>query len=380
MKKFLSLPIDWFILAIPIVLTTIGIVTIYTITYPDYHWKLTFDQITYAAIGLTAMVILMFTDYRMFSSIPGIIYLVGLLFLAPLLPFLAPKLPFVTSTFGATRWIDLGFFQIQPSEIFKLLGAIVAAAFLSKRVGRITVSAMAAYAVMMAIPLVMVYLEPNLSTTIVLLVMFTGMFLAAKPSGRMVAILVGVALVAVPIVFFSLKPYQRTRIDTFLHLSTSSQNTENTDNKTNGKDYNVKQSLIAVGSGGLTGQGFGQGSQTVLNFLPVAHSDFIFAGFAEATGFIGSFILLGLYILLIMRIITLAGLSVDPFGQLLAVGLSIKIFFQVVVHVGTNLGLLPVTGIPLPFMSYGGTSMIIDLASIGILLNIYIRHKKFIFS
>jgi rod shape determining protein RodA len=113
--------------------------------------------------------------------------------------------------------------------------------------------------------------------------------------------------------------------------------------------------------------------------LPVAHADFIFAGYAEATGFVGSIVLIGLYVTLILRIISIARMSNDPFGRLLAVGIGAKILFQVTVHIGMNIGILPVTGIPLPFMSYGGTSLIIDLASIGILQSIYIRHKKTLF-
>jgi rod shape determining protein RodA len=381
-KRLWSLPIEWFVLIIPIILTITGIITIYTITYPDYQWKLTLDQIVFASIGLGALLVFMFTDYRLLSSIPGVIYIVGLVFLALLLPFIAPRLPFVSSVFGATRWIDFGFFQLQPSELFKLLGTIVAAAFLAKRVGRISVLGLIVYTFLVGIPVAMVLVEPNLGTTAVLVFIFGCIFIAAKPSPRIIAFVVAATIIAVPLVFMSLKPYQKTRVETFLNMNKQDNANATTAEKEKSKDakYNVTQALIAVGSGGLLGRGFGQGSQTVLNFLPVAHSDFIFAGFAEATGFVGSFAILFLYFILLMRIISVAGQSTDPFGQLFAIGIAAKFFIQVVVHIGMNLGLLPVTGIPLPFMSYGGTAIIIDMASVGIILNIFIRHKKFLFS
>ena len=170
--------------------------------------------------------------------------------------------------------------------------------------------------------------------------------------------------------YVNLQGYQKSRIETFLNPASDPL----------GEGYNVQQSLIAVGSGGLTGRGFGQGSQTVLNFLPVPHADFIYAGYAEATGFIGSSVLLLLYVVLVFRALSIARDSNDPFGQLIAIGIATKFFFQVTIHLGMNVGLLPVTGIPLPFMSYGGTALIIDMALIGVLESIAIRHKKVVFS
>ncbi|MEX0594761.1 MAG: FtsW/RodA/SpoVE family cell cycle protein, partial [Patescibacteria group bacterium] len=185
--------------------------------------------------------------------------------------------------------------------------------------------------------------------------------------GMVIAMVIGLGLLLSNL--HNLQPYQQQRIETFLNPASDPL----------GEGYNVIQSLIAVGSGGLSGQGFGQGSQTVLNFLPVPHADFIYAGYAEATGFIGSSILLILYVILVFRAITIARDSTDPFGQLLALGIATKFFFQTAVHIGMNVGLLPVTGIPLPFMSYGGTALIVDMALIGILESIAIRHKKIVF-
>ncbi|QQG50011.1 MAG: rod shape-determining protein RodA [Candidatus Berkelbacteria bacterium] len=370
MKRFLSLPIDWFLLAIPLLLVVVGTITIYTITFNQYHTSLAVDQAIFAALGVVALLGLMFSDYRFLGSIAGLLYAAGLLLLIPLLPPLAPKLPFVLKVFGAYRWLNFGIFQLQPAEIFKLIAGIAAAKYLSGYISAINWKRLLGYVALTGIPTALVLLQPDLGTTAVVFTVFCGIFLAARPSGKTIA-LAGVALViALTVAWFSLQDYQKQRIETFLNPASDPQ----------GEGYNVRQALIAIGSGGLTGRGFGQGSQSVLNFLPVAHADFIFAGYAEATGFVGSGTLLILYVVLIHRIIAIASSSTDPFGRLLAIGIGSKLMFQVTVHIGMNLGLLPVTGIPLPFMSYGGTALVIDLASIGVLQSIYIRHKRALFA
>jgi len=365
-RRILNSPIDWFILVIPLILTITGIITIYTITFNQGRSALATDQTIFAALGLVALIILMFSDYRFLRSLSGVLYFVGLVLLVPLLPWLAVKLPFTLKVFGAYRWLDFGFFQLQPAEVFKLIGAIFSASLLTNFVSRINWRRALSYLLLALAPVLLVLAQPDLGTAAVIAAVFTGVFLAALPPGRIIIALLIVFALAAPVSWSNLKPYQRERVEAFLSPTADPQ----------GQGYNVRQALIAVGSGGLSGRGFGQGSQTVLNFLPVAHTDFVFAGFAEATGFIGSLTILWLYILLIFRILALARDSTDTFGSLLAVGIAAKFIFQITVHIGMNLGLLPVTGIPLPFMSYGGTSLIIDLAAIGILQSIHIRQKK----
>jgi len=370
MRRFLSVPIDWLLLFIPILLVGMGIVTIYTITFTEHQAAIAIDQGVFAVIGLVAMLVLMFSDYRFFSSVSGLIYLGGLLLLLPLLPMLAPRLPFVIKVFGAYRWLNFGFFQLQPAEVFKLAAAISASKYLSSVIGMISWRKLFGYLALAGVPVALVLLQPDLGTASVVFIVFVGIFLAARPSGRTLLVALLALLIGISVLWFSLRDYQKQRLETFLNPTADPQ----------GQGYNVRQALIAVGSGGLTGRGFGQGSQTVLNFLPVAHADFIFAGYAEATGFVGSATLLVLYVVLLHRITAVARASIDPFGQLLAIGIGAKILFQTTVHIGMNVGLLPVTGIPLPFMSYGGTALVIDLASIGILQSIYIRHKKTMFN
>ncbi|MEK7202530.1 MAG: FtsW/RodA/SpoVE family cell cycle protein [Patescibacteria group bacterium] len=365
-RRFLSAPIDWVTIIIPTILTVTGIITIYTITFAQEKSGLATSQIIFALIGLVTMVVAMFSDYRHLRSFANILYALGVIMLILLVPPLAAKIPFTLKIFGAYRWLDLGFFQLQPGEIFKLIAAIFGAKILTQHIGLIDWKKTLVYILFSAVPILLVLSQPDLGTASVILVVFAACFLAARPSGRIVTTILTVFIISLPLIWANLRPYQQSRVETLLNPASDPQ----------GQGYNVRQSLIAIGSGGLTGRGFGQGSQTVLNFLPVAHTDFVFSGFAEATGFVGSIVIIFLYMLLIYRAINIASISTDKFGQLLAIAIAAKLLFQVTVHIGMNLGLLPVTGIPLPFMSGGGTSLIIDLLCIGILQSIHIRHKR----
>ena len=185
---------------------------------------------------------------------------------------------------------------------------------------------------------------------------------------KKIYLIIGLAvLIALsPVAWHFLKPYQKNRIEAFINPTIDP----------HGAGYNVSQSKIAVGSGGLWGTGLGKGSQSQLNFLPVAHTDFIFAGTAEATGFVGSLILFSLLFFLILRVINVAQTAKDDFGMYLGIGFGVMLLFQILVNIGMNIGIMPVTGIPLPFVSYGGSAMLSNMAAIGILQSIYARHKK----
>lgn len=370
MRKLLTLPIDWSLLIIPILLTVTGIVTIYTITFSSHQNSLAISQLIFAVIGLVIMVALMFLDYKFLSKHALIFYLLGIVLLLPLIPIFAHRLPFVLKVYGASRWINLGFTQLQPSEVFKVIAAIVGARLMARKVGELRWNRLLIYSIVMAIPIALVIMQPDLGTATIILAIFMTIFFYARPSKKIILVIILIAAILVPVGWLSLKDYQKNRIETFLNPTADPQ----------GQGYNVRQSLIAVGSGGMTGRGFGQGSQTVLNFLPVPHADFIFAGFAEATGLVGASVMLVLYILLILRIIDIAREAKDNFGRLFALAMAIMFCIQASVHIGMNIGLLPVTGVPLPFMSYGGTALVIDFAVIGILQSIYIRNKRTVFT
>src|SRR3990167_4973923 len=321
-RKFFSAPIDWIALIVPIILTITGVITIYTITFAQEKSGLATSQVIFACIGLVAMVVAMFSDYRRLRSFANILYLLGVAMLVLLIPPIAAKIPFTLKIFGAYRWLDLGFFQLQPGEIFKLIAAIFGAKILTQHIGLIDWKKTLVYVFFSVVPISLVLLQPDLGTSTVILVVFTAAFLAARPSGRIITTILVIFIISLPLIWANLRPYQQNRVETLLNPTSDPQ----------GQGYNVRQSLIAIGSGGLTGRGFGQGSQTVLNFLPVAHTDFVFSGFAEATGFVGSLVIILLYLIFIYRAISIASISTDKFGQLLAITIAAKVLYQVTVH------------------------------------------------
>jgi len=352
---------DWLLYALPIILVILGIATIYSLTYYE-NIKLFYNQIIFASIGIILMLAFTFLDYRHLKSASIPIYLIGLIMLV--LIFFVGK-----SSFGATRWFSLGFFDLQPAEIFKLILIIFLSSYLSDKIGNLTFKNIGIAAIITLIPVVLVMLQPDLGTAIILMLIFLSLLIACKLNFKQVAMFLVIISILVFTGWHFLKDYQKERLVTFMNPA----------HDPYGSGYNVTQSLITVGSGGLFGKGFGHGPQSQLNFLPVAHTDFVFAGIAEATGFAGSIILLALFIILLFKIINLARISKDNFGALLSIGIASFIFFQVIINIGMNIGLAPVTGIPLPFISSGGSSLILVLICIGILQSIYLRHKKIVF-
>lgn len=354
--------IEWTLLIVPIILTIIGIVTIYSITYanpPVIH--LTFDQIIFAVIGLGLLIFFTFLDYRLFRTLAFPLYLTSVILLIAV-HFWGMKI------YGATRWIDFGFFQLQPSELFKLFSIMLLAKFFTEW-ANITLRKLIFLAILFLPPFWLILKEPDFGTAIIVgaLIVF---LLWYSPIRRLYLAIAGSVLVVLtPVIWFLLHNYQRSRILAFI----------NPDYDPSGAGYNVRQSIIAIGSGGILGRGLGYGSQSQLNFLPVAWTDFIFAGWAEGAGFIGAVVLIGLIVLLIWRAVNVARVSKDNFGMYLALGIAAVILVQSSINIGMNLRLMPVTGIPLPFVSYGGTSLITMLSSIGILESIYLRHKKITF-
>jgi rod shape determining protein RodA len=217
----------------------------------------------------------------------------------------------------------------------------------------------------LAIPIFLILREPDLGTTLSILFVALVVLIALRAPKKFLLGGVILIFVASPIVWAKLKPYQKERIVSFANPSSNP--------LTSG--YNVNQAKIAVGSGGLLGKGFSGSTQSQLQFLPIAHIDFIFSGWAEATGFVGSSMLVIAFAVLIWRIFTVANLARENFGFVFGVGAAALIFFQALVNIGMNIGIMPVTGIPLPFVSYGGTSFLIDSAILGIVQSIYLRRK-----
>lgn len=361
--------IDWFVFLVPILLVATGIATIYTVSFISKGNSLALAQLVSAGIGVALMVGMTFFDYRLLKSLIIPIYLVGIILLMFLITPGLKSLPFVITTMGATRWINLGFTQLQPSELFKLILIIALAAYFSKYKNNLKWYVILGAIGITMIPVIMTLKQPDLGTSMVLVAILVANLVAVNLKKIYYMVMGLGTLMMMPVMWFMLRDYQKERLTVFL----------NPQHDPTGSGYNVLQSIIAVGSGGLTGRGFGQGPQSQLNFLPVAHTDFIFAGFAEATGFVGAFVLIIAFVILFLRLISASRISKDDFGMFLAIGTAMMILFQVFVNIGMNISLMPVTGIPLPFVSYGGTSLIINFMMMGIIQSIYLRHKKITF-
>lgn len=366
-KKLYS--IDFSLYLIPIILSALSVALIYSLVFSTEDAELALKQGMFALLGIGSMVVFSLIDYRSLRSIWWVFYSISIVLLGIVDLF-------GMAAGGAMRWIDLGFFQLQPSEIAKLGVIISLAFFFSTRIGRLSLKDYIWSFLMVVLPLVLIMKEPDLGTALVVIFIYLASLVVSKPSTKQIVIISLTLAMIFSIFMLSvykigpfqglLKDYQRKRIFIFVD--------PNLDPLKDG--YNVRQAQIAIGSGGLLGKGLGRGSQSQSKFLPKAHTDFIFAGAGEALGFVGSGILVLMYIYLVTKLYSVAKVARDSFGMLLAIGVGAMIFFQAVINIGMNLGLAPATGIPLPFLSNGGTAMIIYFALIGIVQSIYIRHKR----
>jgi rod shape determining protein RodA len=317
-------------------------------------------QIFYAVAGVVLLLVVSFFDYRHLKALAPIIYgatLVGLLIVLP---------PLGSVVNGASRWIDLGFFQVQPSEIAKVAAIVAVGAYLSERKGMVELVDIAVSLGIVAVPIVLIYLEPDLGTTMVFTALIAALLLVAGAKFRHFVLLGALAVGAIFLVvqFDMLEDYQIERVTAFLDPNPDVQS----------EGYNLTQSKIAIGSGGMSGKGLhGENTQTALDFVPEQHTDFIFTAVGEQLGFVGAATLLGLFAVLIWRALRIAVMSRDLFGTLIAAGIATMWAFQLFVNVGMTMGIMPITGIPLPFISFGGSSLLTNFAAVGLLLNIHMR-------
>jgi rod shape determining protein RodA len=303
-------------------------------------------------------------DYRFLKVYAGFIYV------GTVLALLLVRVPFLgSSAAGAQRWFELPGLQVTPSEFAKIGLIVMLAASLSELRHTVpTARDVIRLCAIAAVPLVLVFIQPDIGTSIVMVAVAAGVFLIAGVSGKHLAALVVICLVLIAAGFQLgvVKDYQLDRIRAFLDR-------ENTPADVR---YNLDQAEIAVGSGGLVGQGYLHGRQTTLDYVPEQHTDFIFTVVGEEFGFVGALAVLTLYALLLWRAIRIAFLSKDAFGTYLATGIAIMFAIQMFVNVGMVIGIMPITGIPLPFLSYGGSSMLASFIGIGILLNVHMRRFK----
>jgi len=351
--------IDWAMVIAILALCTLGVIMIYSTTSDPTrgtsHMYVT--QLYAIVIGFGAMAFMLTLDYRVFTDKSHLIY-VGLCALLVYVMF------FGMVQMGARRWIPLKVFNLQPSEFAKVGLALVLAKFFGENRATPVWTDFAIGGALTAVPLWLIAKEPDLGTAVTLLPVFLAIVYLAGMRMRIFGILAVCFVLAAPIAWkFALKDYQKSRISTFLDPSQDAK----------GAGYQQIQARITVGSGGLTGKGFKQGTQGQLRFLPVAHNDFIFSVLAEEQGFAGVLAALGLYLFVILRALEAARLSKDQLGSFLVLGVLASFVFQVVYNVTMSAGLAPVKGLTLPLMSYGGSSMIATLAGFGLVLNVRMR-------
>jgi rod shape determining protein RodA len=361
--------IDWVLVLLTGVLIVAGLFLLYSATAStlrgdglDPFSRVKKQAIT-AVIGLAILVVISSFDYRFFKVYAGFIY-VGTI--AALLLVRVPGLGATDATGTAQRWFEIAGFQLSPAEAAKLGVIVMLGAVLSEiRTPEPTVSDVIRVLVIATIPLFLVFLGPDIGTTITLTAIVVGMLVVAGTRLRhlLVLSLTGLLLIFLTFQLNVIKDFQRERLTAFLDPAGAPQEAR----------YNLDQSLIAVGAGGLTGVGYGNGTQTNLDYVPEQHTDFIFTVAGEEFGFVGAMAVLLLYALILWRAIRIAALSKDPFGTLVAAGIASMFAIQMFVNVGMVIGIMPITGIPLPFLSYGGSSMLVSFAAIGMLESIHMR-------
>jgi rod shape determining protein RodA len=344
-------------------LVTLHVATRGQVPGPSYYVE---RQALYAGAGLILVVILSLIDYSRLREYKYVLYGVMIVLNVIVLG--------TTPINGARRWIPLPFFEFQSSEFGKILLILSLGAFLVDRARRLNEWRTTLRIVVLALlPALIVMPQPDLGTSLVyVLIGFTILFVAGTPWKHLVA-LVAVVLAAAAVVFAGpsvgvhvLKPYQQQRLTTFLNPSCSSHNQT---------CYQLNQSLIAIGSGEKTGRGTLGATQTELNYLPAPSTDFVFAALGETYGFVGAALVLSLYALLIWRTIRILMVAKNLYGTVIAGGILAMLMFQIFVNVGMTLGIMPTTGVPLPLMSYGGSSVVVTLIAVGLLQSIYVQGR-----
>jgi rod shape determining protein RodA len=350
---------------IPLLITSgllllIGLAVMYSTSLSGDTMQVFYKQTAYVAIGIAMFLGLAFYDYQRIAKINRYLYIGLILALTYLLIFGDPIR-------GSARWIDFGVFNFQPAEFAKLIVVTGLSRWLYLRRGQINSwSSIAITFLYAALPAFLILREPDLGSALVVMALWFGILLASpiKKSYLVVFVLIAAIVAGLGWEFF-LHDYQKKRVEVFLD--------PNLDPR--GKGYNVRQAIIAVGSGGWVGRGLGRGLQSQLKFLPERQTDFIFASAAEEIGFVGCGVLVALFILLMYRLIRIANYARDDLAKYMVTGILFLFFTQAFVNIGMNIGIMPVTGIPLPFLTYGGSSMIVSCIALGIVQNIARQSK-----
>jgi rod shape determining protein RodA len=353
---------DWPLLTLVLLISLIGVLNLYSATFGEAQSNLYAKQILWIGIGIVLALIITVFDYRLYNDFAHILYGISLVLLMAI---------FAYSTVNpeVSRWLKLGPLFFQPAELAKITIILSLAKYFdrfSKRDGYLLRDLIIPFTILL-VPALLVAKQPDLGTAISLLLIGFSIILFVKIRWKSLVIMIVGGASILPFMWNFLRPYQKKRILTFFRPELDPL----------GAGYHIIQSKIAIGSGGVMGKGFLKGTQCKLHFLPAQHTDFIFSVLAEEWGFVGGLVLLGLYVFLITWGLNISIRSKDRFGTIVAFGVVSLIFWHVIINIGMALGMMPVVGIPLPFMSYGGSAILCMMAGVGLLLNISMRRYVF---
>lgn len=359
-RRFLQ-NVDWPLLSLVFILIAIGVVNLYSATFQDaggtgapFYQK----QLYWAGFGFFLLLVILFFDYHLLLSVAYPLYWISILLLIGVLIF-------GRSISGSQRWLTVASFSFQPSELVKIsLILALAKFFFNNEINhRYRFGDLYLPFGMVLLPALLILRQPDLGTALLLLLLSITVFLFLGVEWKTLFVSIGGVVLSLPLFWYLLRDYQKKRILIFLQPESDPL----------GAGYHIIQSKIAVGSGGFWGRGFLKGTQGQLRFLPEQHTDFALSVLAEEWGFVGSMVVVTLFLLLVLQALNVARQSKDRFAMVLALGISAIFFWQSLINMGMVVGLVPVVGVPLPFISYGGSSIIASLIGIGILLNINMR-------
>jgi rod shape determining protein RodA len=362
MRKLISFrDFDWVLLGFVLLLSVVSVLEIYSATLHTKFVHFDQKQIFWLLGGLVGMFLFSLINYHALLDIA--LWAYGFCIVA-----LVAVLAVGQKVLGGRRWIRLGSVHFQPSEWVKLVLIIAVARYFSHLASRdLTWGDIFKAMAMVGLPMLLVLKQPDLGTALTYApILLCGLFLGGISLRKSLILILAAAIAILPIWHKVLKPYQKQRITSFLQPDTDPR----------GSGYQIRQSLIAVGDGGIWGRGATKGTQTQGDFLPIPYTDFIFAAYSEEHGFVGASLVLLLYFLILMRLIQNAQSAADLPGTLIVMGVVAVLIFQIAVNVGMVIGLMPVTGIPLPLMSYGGSSVLFTFLALGIVMNI--RMSRFV--
>ena len=349
--------VDWLLLGAALFIIGLSLVCLWSLNPGRGISSLVWRQISWVGVGLVGLLVVASVDYRNLVRTAPVLYVVGL-------GLLVSVFALGRTVSGARRWIHLGPLTVQPSELFKLIFIITLAwALTAGRGERFSRAALIGTFVLLGVPFLLVVRQPDLGTALVLVPVLAATLVGIGIRMKVLGVLSLAGVAAMPLGWLVLKPYQRDRLLVYLDPFRDPLGTA----------YNVIQAKIAIGSGQLLGKGIGGATQSRLSFLPERHTDFIFAVFAEMWGFLGCLVLIVAYVLLVMRGFEIAAGTRETRGRILALGVTTVFAAQILINIGMVTGLLPIVGIPLPLMSYGGSSMVVSLTALGLLLSIRMR-------